>query len=104
MKYPEKKGTRIEASAIKTVFLNDCLILVKSISRPAKNIRNIRPKDEKKSKRALLGIISSRDFPIIIPIMISMTITGTCIYFEMIGANVIARSIIISTIVVSMII
>ena len=94
----------MEVSAIKTVFLNDCLILLKSISRPAKNIRNIRPKDEKKSKRALLGIISSRDFPIIIPIMISITITGTCIYFDMTGAIVMARSIIMSTIVVSMIV
>jgi hypothetical protein len=99
MKYPEKNGTSIEVSAIKTVFLNDFLILEKSISNPARNIRNMRPKDEKNSKRALSGIISNRDCPIIMPIMSSITITGSRVYLEITGAMVMASRMIISTIV-----
>ena len=56
--------------------LYDFLILEKSISRPARNIRKISPNDEKKSNRALEGIRSINDFPIITPIISSMTITG----------------------------
>jgi len=78
----------------------DFLIFEKSISRPARNIIKIRPNEEKKSNNALDGIIFSNDFPIIIPIISSMTITGMCVYRAIIGAVVIARNIIINVSVI----